>query len=340
MVPNAPSQTAEAVCLMRATEQRRPPDERIVDDPYAKLFLGRLSRAALASWDASGTLGEIAARLSPGLAAYVLTRHRFIDDCLRQALQGDVAQIVLLGAGYDSRAYRFATELEGRPVFEVDFPATGRRKARILARRADALPRSDVRRVEIDFEKDSLDDRLREAGFRTGARTFVVWEGVAMYLTRTAVKATLTTIRAMTAPRSELAMDFWYFLDTPGLLTTAYRMSANLLSLLGEPVAFGIHPEDVGPFLARLGYRVRDLADAADLERRYVRDGRRVVPGSYLVHAVTAAPRAVPRKSSRRRRAGSAGGAPRGDGSEGRRGFPQKHRVEQITPGRSLQEIT
>ena len=287
MVPNAPSQTAEAVCLMRATEQHRPPAERILDDPYAKLFLGQLARAALASWEASGTLGDLAARLSPGLAAYVLTRHRFIDDRLRRALAGDVKQLVLLGAGYDSRAYRFAAPLKGRPVFEVDFPATSRRKARILARRAAALPATDVRRVEIDFEADALEDRLRDAGFKKGARTFFVWEGVSMYLTRSAVKATLTTIRHITAPRSELAMDFWHLLDAPDLIATAYRMSANLLSLFGEPVTFGIHPEDVGAFLERLGYRVRDLADTADLERRYVHDGRRVAPGSYLVHAVT-----------------------------------------------------
>jgi methyltransferase (TIGR00027 family) len=287
MVPNAPSQTAEAVCLMRATEQRRAAQERIVDDPYAKLFLGRLARAALASWDVSGKLGEFAARLSPGMAAYVLTRHRFIDDCLRRALARDVGQLVLLGAGYDSRAYRFAAALNGRPVFEVDFPATSRRKARILARRTDSLPPVDVRRIEIDFETDSLADRLREAGFRPRVRSFVVWEGVSMYLTRSAVKATLTTLHAISAPRSELAMDFWYLLDAPDLVTSAYRMSANLLSLLGEPVTFGIHPEDVGPFLARLGYRVRDLADTAELERRYVRDGRRVLPGNYLVHVET-----------------------------------------------------
>jgi len=172
MVPNAPSQTAEAVCLMRATEQRRAPEERILDDPYAKLFLGRLSRAALASWDASGRLGEFAARVSPGMAAYVLTRHRFIDDCLLRALAAGVGQLVLLGAGYDSRAYRFAAALKGRPVFEVDFPATSQRKARVLARRAASLPSVDVRRIEIDFETDSLQDRLRQAGFRTGVRSF------------------------------------------------------------------------------------------------------------------------------------------------------------------------
>src|SRR5215510_14452541 len=190
MVPNAPSQTAEAVCLMRAMEQRRPAGERILGDPYAKLFLNRLARAALASWEASGALGAAAARLSPGLAAYIVTRHRFIDDCLRRALARSVEQLVLLGAGYDSRAYRFAGALKGRPVFEVDFPATSRRKARIVARAGGQLPSADVRAVEIDFATDSLEQRLREAGFRARRPCFFVWEGVSMYLTRDAVKAT------------------------------------------------------------------------------------------------------------------------------------------------------
>src|SRR4029453_15267067 len=155
---------------------RRAADERILDDPYAKLFLGRLARAALASWDASGKLGEFAARLSPGMAADVLTRPRFFDDCLQRALAAGVGQLVLLGAGYDSRAYRFAAQLKGRPVFEVDFPATSRRKARISSRPPAGLPSADVRRIEIDFETDSLTERLREAGFSRRTRAFVVWE--------------------------------------------------------------------------------------------------------------------------------------------------------------------
>jgi len=128
-VRGRPSQTAEVVCLMRASDQRRRPAERILDDPYARWFLGPMSRAALATWEASGRWGRLAERLSPGLTAWVLARHRWIDDCLARAVEGDVAQVVLLGAGYDTRAYRFAAALRGRPVYEVDFPATSRRKA-------------------------------------------------------------------------------------------------------------------------------------------------------------------------------------------------------------------
>ncbi len=272
---------------MRASDQRRPPAERILDDAYARHFLGPMSRAALASWEASGRWGRLAERLSPGLTAFVLTRHRYIDDCLAGALAGDVEQVVLLGAGYDTRAYRFAGPLAGRPVYEVDFPATSRRKARIVAQRASVLPRATVRVVEIDFQTQSLRERLAASGFREQARTFFVWEGVSMYLTREAVKATLRTVREIGAPRSAIAMDFWYLLDQPDLVSTAYRMSPGLLYFVGEPVTFGIHPEDAGPFLDRLGFGVRELADAEALERRYVRDGRRVTPGMYLVHAET-----------------------------------------------------
>ena len=289
---------------MRATEQRRKPADRIVDDPYAHMFLGPMLRAALATWQASGRLGEIAERYSPGLIAWVLCRHRYIDDCLVEALRGRVEQVVVLGAGYDMRAYRFADELDGRPVFEVDYPATSERKARILGRRKGELADSDVRVVEVDFERDALHERLRQAGLRRGAKTFFVWEGVAMYLSREAVKKTLGELRDISAGGSDIAMDLWHLPEGSDILSTAHRLSASALSLVGEPVRFPIHPEDAGPFLERLGYRVREIAEAPALERRYVRDRRRVYGAAYMVHAIVAGPtrRRSPRPTGARTR--------------------------------------
>jgi methyltransferase (TIGR00027 family) len=292
MVRGQPSQTAEAVCWMRASEQRHRPANRIVDDPYAKLFLGPMLRAALATWEASGRLGDLADRFAPGLVTWVLCRHRYIDDCLLGALAGDTEQVVVLGAGYDMRAYRFARELEDRPVFEVDYPATSERKARIVARHRSELPAADVRIVEMDFQVNSLRDRLHEAGLREGARTFFVWEGVAMYLSRDAVKNTLTELREISAAGSKIALDLWRLPEGADPLSAAARLSANALDLIGEPVTFAIHPEDAGPFLQRLGYRVVEIAESPTLEQRYVHDRRRVYGAAYLVHAATSRPRA------------------------------------------------
>lgn len=262
---------------MRAVDQTRPPADRIVDDPYAPWFLGALARAQLST-------GRFAKTFLPGLTGYIQVRHRYMDDRLREALVDGVEQVVVLGAGYDMRAYRFAAELAGRPVFEVDYPSTARRKERLLHGRS--LPPADVRRVHIDFQTQTLPGVLEPAGFRTGARTFFFWEGVSMYLTRAAVKGTLGTLHALGGPGSALTMDFWQLLDAPDLVATAHRVSAGLLHFLNEPVTFALHPEDAPDFLGRLGWSVRDVADADTLGRRYVRDGRAVYPANFVVHAV------------------------------------------------------
>jgi methyltransferase (TIGR00027 family) len=280
-----PSRTAEVVCLFRAADQRRAPAERIVDDPYAKLFLGPVLRAALATIEATGRIGELAEEHAPGLMTYVVCRHRFIDDCLARGLDDSTAQVVLLGAGYDTRAYRFVDALGDRPFYELDFPATSRRKARVLERNARDLPDREVVRIEIDFAREHVDDVLIAAGFAPGLPTFFVWEGVSMYLKRAAVKDTLSRLHALGGPGTMLAMDYWFLVDEPDLVSTAYRAGANLLHLLGEPVTFSLHPEDAGPFMERTGFEVVDLADADELERRYVRDGRHVYPGNYVVAA-------------------------------------------------------
>lgn len=291
MQESEPSKTAEAVCFFRALERRRSTTTRIVDDPYAQLFLGRSLKTALRAAEAAGQLSEIPQRFLPGVATFVIARHRFIDDALAKALARTgadrVEQVVLLGAGYDTRAYRFAEALAGRPVFEVDFPSTGQRKDDLVRKSAAALPGSVVRRVAVDFLSETFDGPLVRAGFQRGARTFFVWEGVSMYLTRVAVKQTLTIIKALGGAGSELCCDFWFLLDAPDLRAAAHRLSASLLHLLGEPVLFGIHPEDAVPFFQSLSFDVVDLATARDLKKRYVKDSRDVYGAMFVAHART-----------------------------------------------------
>ena len=212
---NRPSLTAEAVTMARALEHLKPEDERIVDDPWAHLFLGRAARGALAAWSGSLT-ARVLRRLGPSGTTYVPLRHRFIDDHLAAALDAGVEHVVLLGAGYDTRAYRFAEQLAGRPVYEVDLAPISRSKAATIARHQDEFPEADVVRVEIDFESQTLGDVLADAGFAAGAATFLTWEGVPMYLTRAAVKATLDAVHELTGPGSQLAHDMWFLVDDPG----------------------------------------------------------------------------------------------------------------------------
>jgi len=246
------------------------------------LFLRPSGRAALAAWTATRPAAGFIDRTG---AAFVACRHRFIDDHLLAALDAGAEQVVLLGAGYYARAYRFHEQIGDRPVFEVDLAATSRRKATIIERNRQRFPDANVHRVEIDFEKDSLHDTLVHAGFRLDALTFVVWEGVIMYLTRVAIKATIGALHGLCGDGSMLAMDCWFLVDEPGPLGSARRAAPGAIALIGEPVTFAMHPEDMPDFLRRLDYEAIDIADAHELEDRYCSDGRTVEPSMFVVAA-------------------------------------------------------
>jgi methyltransferase (TIGR00027 family) len=277
-----PSLTAEAVTMARALEHLKPPAERIVDDPWAHLFLSAPSRRALAAWSVSVT-GRVLRRLGASGTTYVPLRHRFIDEHLAAALDAGVAQVVLLGAGYDTRAYRFAEQLQGRPVFEVDLAPISRAKAAIVERHHADFPKSNMKRVEIDFETQALTDVLPSAGFTVQETSFFIWEGVPMYLTRGAVKATLDAVHELSGDGSQIAHDMWFLVDDPGPLGTARRTAPSALSLIGEPVTFGVHPEDYEYLLRRHGFQVVDLALASELRARYAPSSSAAVDDSLYV---------------------------------------------------------
>ena len=282
MVGGRPSLTAEIVAWMRATEARRPAAERIVDDPFAEAFLSPPLALALAAWRVSGRLADAVQRLSPGLVGFVLCRHRWIDDRLAAAAAAGTRQVVLLGAGYDTRALRLASVLGDATVYELDFPATSERKARLLREHRAELPKAAVRRVAIDFTKERVDVRLRACGFATSERAFFVWEGVSMYLSADAVAATLGQVHAVCASGSELVADFWAPPREPDFRAAAVRMAADALSLVGEPIEFGLRVREASSYFAAAGFRVRELATAAELGERYVRDGRPVFRDAFV----------------------------------------------------------
>jgi methyltransferase (TIGR00027 family) len=288
MQEGRPSQTAEIVAFMRATERVRAEADRVLDDPYATWFLTPLSKTRLAAMQFV-TRKNGAPLLFPLLTTYIVTRHRYMDDVVTRALADGAEQFIVLGAGYDMRSFRFAEQLAGRPVFEVDHPATAGRKGAIVDKHADERPANlDLRRVTIDFATESLPERLAANGFVAGRKTVVTWEGVSMYLPRAAVKATLRTLADLLGKGSTLTMDFWLPTDSPTLKGTFHRVSGAFLWALGEPVTFGVHPEDVAGLLSREGWTLTDTATADVLEQRYIRDGRHVYPHNFVVTAVTA----------------------------------------------------
>lgn len=272
------SLTAESVCLARAMEHLRPAEERIVSDPYAQHFLYPPTRALLRAARAVPSAREAVRALMPvDMVSLIVSRHRWIDDQLLAALPA-VEQVLILGAGYDSRAWRLAGALDGRPLLEIDHPATAARKARCLARAHLAPPSV----ATADLATEQLAVVLDRCSLRPATPTFVVWEGVSMYLERSAAHRTLRALAAWAGPGARIAFDVW----TPAHGTMRAPEGAGRLALrgLGEPVRLRVADDQIPELLAEGGWRV---ATSAPIQAFAQRMGARV-PG--LLSMVLAQP--------------------------------------------------
>lgn len=273
------SRTAEFMALFRALETcRRPAGARLFEDPFAPCFLGvRLALVAFAARlpPLGRFLEAVIDRRWPGARASGIARTRLIDDALKEALAQGVDQVVLLGAGFDSRAYRLAG-IEAVRVFEVDHPATLERKRLRLLRRLRRLP-GHVVFVPVDLDRQDLVEALRTAGFRPHARSFFVWEGVTNYLTARAVDQTLRFVGSA-APGSGLVFTYVHQDVVSGSwVGEGLRSLTATLRRAGEAWTFGIHPTALPELLAVHGLElVRDVG-SVEYRARYLG-----APGSHL----------------------------------------------------------
>ena len=266
-----PAGSAEGVAIFRAIESARPAGDRLFHDPYAREFLTAGARAVVALSRVpllGSTLLAAVDQIAYGQRAFVLARTVLIDEALEAALARGAEQVVVLGAGYDSRAYRIPG-IERARVFEVDHPDTQARKRTLLERVVARIP-GHVSFVSIDFNRQRLSDRMREAGFREGSRCFVIWEGVTEYLDADAVDATLRYLARSTAPGSEVVFTYLDLALLDGRRRfRGGRLHLALIRWAGEPFTFGIDPRNLSSYLAERGFEQLDDAAGEPLDRRY-----------------------------------------------------------------------
>jgi methyltransferase (TIGR00027 family) len=269
---NRASRTAEQVALFRALETARHSD-RIFNDPLAIRFLtpGYRVLARLARIRPFGRRLEayIDSRWS-GPRASAVARTRLIDDLVTSA---SPEQALILGAGYDSRAYRLPA-LAGIPVFEADHPATQSTKRDLLHQAVSPAAQSHVRFVAIDFLQDRLRTALHAADLDDKKRTVVVWEGVTNYLTADAVDATLRDLAALLVPGSRIILTYIDRAVLTGDLPEADVWHAAVVRQ-GEPWTFGFDPAALPAYLGTRGLRlISDLSTHEAAERYLTPLGR------------------------------------------------------------------
>jgi methyltransferase (TIGR00027 family) len=258
------SRTADRVAERRAAHQVR--DRPLVlDDPIAL----RIIRPEVAHELRTNPPAREATKLGPYLRAFFVMRSRFAEDALAAAVEGGVRQYVVLGAGFDTFAYR--NPFPELRVFEVDHPATQAIKQQRLAHSGIDIP-SSLTFVPIDFTTTKLDDALRDGGFDETKPAFFSWLGVVPYLDRPAIDATFRYIASL-PQKSALVFD--YTIPPEAMSWTGrliFNQMAKRVAALGEPWKTFFDPPALMADLRRSGFTLAEDFGAEALNRRYFAD--------------------------------------------------------------------
>lgn len=284
------SKMAEGIALHRVDESNKSEEERIFYDPYAVHFVNPaiLEYAEKYPEQAKAAVEQME-RLFPGLGNSIRARVRYFDDFVKNSVDEGLEQLVILGAGYDTRAYRIKG-LKGKVrIFEVDHPETQSVKIEKVKEILGSLP-SHVIYVPVDFETDNFGERLTAQGYDRSLKTLFLLEGLIMYISPEAVDETLSFIVRNSGKESAILFDYYPESLVDGSCESeAGKNIHNYLVQVGEPLKFGIKEGMVESFLIERGFSVVQNVTAEEYKKMYfhgVNKDRKVCDLLHFSHAV------------------------------------------------------
>jgi methyltransferase (TIGR00027 family) len=281
------SRTAEFMAVFRASEHAKAPTSRAFADPLAAALLRgelRLAARLFGLRPAAALLNAYIDRRWPGARTSGIARTKLIDDWVGQAAC-EIDQVVLLGAGFDTRAWRLNALASAR-IFEVDHPNTVTvKQERLRSAHADLRK---VTFVKVDFETDDFDGLLRAAGFDVTRPAIVVWEGVSQYLTGDAVCGVMRWVGRL-APGSRFIFTYIHegVLNGSAAFVGADKAIAKVDGS-GEPWRFGLLPEELPAFLRERGLALLSDLGADEYRARVMGAASRHIQGYSFYHTVLA----------------------------------------------------
>jgi len=287
------SMTAKWTCLCRATSSLESDTYYRSNDHIALLlvpvFLRLLLHIPLVRNFCTQTLSP------KGIYQYTIARTKYIDAVFKEILAEGFDQILIFGAGFDTRALRFQKEAVDTKIFELDVPITQKAKLDQYAKRGLSIP-ANTAFISIDFDKESLAEKLAEAGFARGGRSLFVLEGLLMYLQPESVDETFKVIHEFAGEGSVVVFD--YVRGSVLRKARSYHGEKDIMKSVekaGERWYFGIEEGELDRFLKRFDLKVSEHKDAQDLERMYFTDASGEILGRVngthcLVRAAKPAP--------------------------------------------------
>jgi methyltransferase (TIGR00027 family) len=250
------SETAIIVASLRALSNYEREEKFKCNDNYAELFLPDEKKIPLKDSKAR----EIIKKSIPkGMYEYVISRTKYFDSVFVEAVEQDIGQVVFLGAGFDSRPYRFNNLLKSTKVFEVDTNVTQAYKKSLLTDDIDSY--KNIEYISTDFEEADLFIKLKEQGYKQSDKTLFLWEGVTFYLSKDAVGRMLKEIRENSATKSMICFDFQTMRSMEELIKTGIKE---------ESIKFGIEEGKIDEFVSSNKYKIIEHLNSKEIEQRFM----------------------------------------------------------------------
>jgi methyltransferase (TIGR00027 family) len=282
MEQDQPSLTAQRVAMSRAAHQILD-TPRVFEDPIAIRIIGEQKASEISS-----ASDPYRTSFATCLRAFLVARSKYAEDALADAIKRGVRQYVILGAGLDTFSCRNPYHSELLRVFEVDHPSTQAWKRERLDTERISIPES-VRFAAIDFEKETLENKLPKAGFNKDEPSFFSWLGVTMYLPADAVIATMKSIASLAVRGSEIVFDYALSpsLLSPGALR-GFEAVAARVAAVGEPWRSAFDPVLLTAEMQAAGFMVAEDLGPDELNARFFNnrtDALRVGGRAHLMKA-------------------------------------------------------
>lgn len=265
-----PSVSAYNVASCRAVAAYDPRESIRGPDTLAEIFLTDEARQSLRVPAVHEAIRGKLAAASPGGYEFFIARTAYIDDVMAQALRENIPQIVLLGAGYDTRACRLSDLIQDTRIFELDTPVTQGHKRSLLAKAQVAEP-DQLTYIALDFTREDIADRLVEAGYARDRRTLFIWEGVTYYLPPQTVEATFDFVRRNSPAGSVLCFDYMLAASDLAHRFGAVQSRQMMLTMYtDEPLCFDLDQGHVAEFLTERGFALVEHVTTAMMQERYL----------------------------------------------------------------------
>ena len=270
-VEQKPSETALMGALHRAIANKELGNQRFGLDNLAEYFLPPHFKFFIRFKKVRANSSNKFNKFLPGMHEYIIARTAFFDYVFIDALNNKIPQIVLLGAGYDSRAYRFATLNIATKIIELDIAPTQDRKKKCLKKAQIDIP-NNVTFVPINFNQESLLNVLEKAGYNKREKTLFLWEGVSYYLESESVDATLEFVNHSSHKESIIALD--YIISISEKNRTYYGSKEFFQAMkkhhANERLMFGIDEDGAELYFRQRGLKMIDHLDNEEIERTFL----------------------------------------------------------------------